>query len=337
MPNKLSTAIVGSLAVGLTMPLNTVAAQAIPAAPSTPSTGDGSQRSAGDTATAAPGVLDGVALRTSREAGQFHRPLDAGSYRYTSEYGARCIPVQGGSTYHHGQDMGAEEGSQIRAVADGTVVRASSGTRYTSGYVVLRHQVDGETVHSAYYHMWDATTHVQVGQQVSGGQTVGLVGNSGPSTAPHLHVEIWEGDWLTGESQDPTQWLAQRGVSLKGDAGQVQNISTPGSCGYFTAQDTPLRSGASSTAPVIDQLSAGTEMTSVPGDMVNGMVRVTVDGQSGWVRHPHVTPSRPAGTDSSESAAASPGDGSASGHHLGQYLPGTRGLVEELASLLGQS
>ncbi|WP_460690904.1 peptidoglycan DD-metalloendopeptidase family protein, partial [Nesterenkonia suensis] len=276
-------------------------------------------------ATGMVGALDGVDLTTNRSATDFRMPLASGSYRYSSEYGPRCIPIQGGSTNHLGQDLGASEGSPIYAVAQGTVVRTFSGNRYNSGYVVLQHQIDGKTFHSAYYHMWNANTHVRVGQTVNAGQTIALVGNSGPSTAPHLHLEIWEGAWLTGTSHNPTTWLAQRGVDLRGNAQRVLNLTTPSSCTYYTAQDTQLRAAASSGAQMIAQLPRGTEMTSVPGDMSNGMVRVQVNGRSGWVAHPHITPTQP-NVSAGDSGSTTGSDSGSSGSSVAGTYRTTTGL-----------
>ena len=304
MPKKLSTAIVGTLAVGLTLPMNAQLATAAPAAPAPVPPGPGT-----DVPAAGASALNGVDIQTTRSAGSFTLPLASGSYSYTSPYGPRCIPVQGASTYHLGQDLGASEGTPIQAVAEGTVVRTFSGNRYNAGYVVLQHRIDGQTYHSAYYHMWDATTHVRTGQTVSAGQTIALVGNSGPSTAPHLHLEIWEGAWLNGTSHDPATWLQGRGVDLQRGATQVLNITNPTSCTYYASADTPLRATASSSGAVITDLQRGTQLTADPGDMTNGMVRVRTGGLTGWVAHSAVTPVRPSGTGGTPVPVANQGTG----------------------------
>nr|WP_304653869.1 SH3 domain-containing protein [Nesterenkonia sp. DZ6] len=205
------------------------------------------------------------------------------------------MPTQGASTAHLGQDLGAADGSPIYSVAAGTVVRAFSGNRYNTGFVVVQHQINGRTFHSAYLHMWDAHTHVRVGQAVQAGQTISRVGSSGASTGPHLHLEIWEGAWMHGTSHNPTTWLAQRGVDLRASASFVMNITNPSACNYWTVNSTPLRATASSTGSVIMQLGAGATLTAAPGDTSNGMVRVNANGRIGWVAHSSLTPSRPAG------------------------------------------
>ncbi|HIX00199.1 MAG TPA: SH3 domain-containing protein, partial [Candidatus Nesterenkonia stercoripullorum] len=292
MSKKLSTAVVGTLAVGLTLPLSTTGAAASPIVPSTapqaPGVGVDAPSSTLNTGA-------GVDITSNRNATTFRLPLAAGSYSYTSPYGPRCMPIAGASTYHLGQDLGARDGSPIYSIADGTVVRTFSGNRYNAGYIVVQHRIDGRTFHSAYLHMWNANTHVRTGQNVTAGQTIGLVGNSGPSTAPHLHLEVWDGAWLSGKSLNPTTWLAGRGVSLSGNAHTVLNISNPTSCTYYTSTATQLRASASSSGRILQQLNRGTQVTAIPGEMRSGMVKVRVNGRTGWVAHGHVTPTRPAG------------------------------------------
>ncbi|WP_157075374.1 SH3 domain-containing protein, partial [Nesterenkonia jeotgali] len=298
MPKKLSSAVVGTLAVGLTMPLtaNAAAADTAPLnAMPLPATGvDAPAMNASGLST--------VDISATRNATQFRFPLAQRSYSYTSPYGPRCMPAPGASTWHLGQDLGAADGSPIYSVAEGTVVRTFNGNRYNAGYVVVRHLVGGKTFHSAYYHMWDANSHVRVGQSVQAGQTIARIGNSGPSTGPHLHLEIWEGAWINGTSHDPTTWLAQRGVNLRAGATTVLNISTPSSCDYYTSSSTALRSTASSSGAVITQLGAGTALKAAPGAISNSMLRVTANGRTGWVAHSAVTPNRPAGTVPASSA-----------------------------------
>ncbi|MBO0598076.1 M23 family metallopeptidase, partial [Nesterenkonia sp. E16_7] len=291
MPKKLSSAVVGGLAVGLTLPMTANAA----AADTAPMNVAPLPTAGVDAPATSLAGLSGVDISATRNATQFRYPIAQRAYSYTSPYGARCMPTQGASTSHLGQDLGAPDGTPIYSVADGTVVRTFTGNRYNAGYVVVQHRVDGKTFHSAYYHMWNANTHVRIGQTVNAGQTIGLVGSSGPSTGPHLHLEIWEGAWINGTSHNPTTWLAQRGVNLRSGATSVWNITTPSSCDYYTVTSTALRSTASSSGSVIMWLGAGAALTAAPGDTSNSMVRVNANGRTGWVAHSSLTPTRPAG------------------------------------------
>lgn len=87
-------------------------------------------------------------------------------------------------------DIAAPLGTPIRAAADGTILLARTGG-YNGGYgnyVILLSVIDGNTVETIYGHM--SKVLVSVGQTVSRGQTIGLVGKTGDATGYHLHVEV---------------------------------------------------------------------------------------------------------------------------------------------------
>jgi murein DD-endopeptidase MepM/ murein hydrolase activator NlpD len=85
---------------------------------------------------------------------------------------------------HSGVDLAAQEGTPVRAAADGVV--AQRGKDRTFGnFVLLRH---GGGYESYYGHLQDF--NVDKGDTVRIGATIGWVGNTGRSSAPHLHLEI---------------------------------------------------------------------------------------------------------------------------------------------------
>lgn len=220
-------------------------------------------------------------------------PLVPESYRYSSEYGARCIPVLWGSTNHLGQDMAASDGNSIRAIADGTVVFVKNPSGSGSGYLAIKHVIDGETVHSGYYHMWKASKHVYLGQKVKKGQKIAAVGSSGPSTAPHLHFEIWKGGFYgSGHTVNPVNYMKSKGVDLKADAYLVYKFNTPKSCNYYATSKTTLRAQPSATSKALKTVYQNNLMVSKPGTLINGFVPVTVNGVSGWVTRAVVNPSK---------------------------------------------
>jgi len=69
--------------------------------------------------------------------------------------------------------------------------------------VVVDHIINGQKVQSVYGHMLDNSFKVTVGEQVKVTQTLGLVGSTGESTGPHLHLEIH----INGVPVDPFAWL----------------------------------------------------------------------------------------------------------------------------------
>jgi murein DD-endopeptidase MepM/ murein hydrolase activator NlpD len=111
---------------------------------------------------------------------------------------------------HGGLDLAAEKGRVVWAAAKGYVVRAA----WTAGYgllVEVRH--NGELT-TRYSHL--SALLCQPGDEVAPGRPVGLVGNTGRSTGPHLHFEVWE----SGLARDPLKWLGDEYAShaTAGDA-----------------------------------------------------------------------------------------------------------------------
>lgn len=146
------------------------------------------------------------------ETGQVVFPLPAGSWTPTSPFGMRTDPVTGTHTLHTGSDYAAPAGTPILAAADGRVVFAGA---VSSGYghlILIRHSVNGRSVHSGYAHMYSAGIRVRVGHQVSAGQHIADVGTDGKSTGPHLHFEIRHGG-AYGTPTDATRWLADHGAA----------------------------------------------------------------------------------------------------------------------------
>ncbi|GAA5228970.1 SH3 domain-containing protein [Paeniglutamicibacter antarcticus] len=217
-------------------------------------------------------------------------PLEANTYRATSSKGPRCIPVRGGSTEHLGQDLGTDNGAPIFAAAAGKVIKTRQGTNAASGYILIQHNVDGVTYTGAYYHMWSATTHVKLGSMVKPGQQIAKVGNSGPSTAPHLHFELWRGGWYQGTAVDPVPFVKARGVDLYANATTVYPDVRPPSCTYWLAEGTALRTRAAETGPVLKQLGKGTKVVAPLAAGTNKHLKVSADGSTGWIKQSVVTP-----------------------------------------------
>lgn len=107
-------------------------------------------------------------------------PLDPPNI--TSWFGLRVL--NGVQQFHRGIDFGHPEGTPIKAISDG-VVLASEYHASWGNYVRIQHQ-NGYC--SLYAH--NAVNLVHVGEQVKQGDLIGLVGNTGNSFGPHLHLEI---------------------------------------------------------------------------------------------------------------------------------------------------
>jgi murein DD-endopeptidase MepM/ murein hydrolase activator NlpD len=108
--------------------------------------------------------------------------------RTASGWGYRIHPIYKVRKMHYGMDFTAPTGTPIYATGDGKVVevKGSKSSRVGYGLVVkVDHGYGFETVY-AHLNAFD----VRLGQEVKRGDIIGYVGNTGGSTAPHLHYEV---------------------------------------------------------------------------------------------------------------------------------------------------
>ena len=123
-------------------------------------------------------------------------PLD--DYELTSPFGSRNDPINAMTGIHEGLDMGAPIGTSVEATGDGQVVWAGWRDRY-GNLVEIDH---GNGLHTRYGHL--SKVMVTVGAKVSRGSVIGLVGETGRTTGPHLHYEVRMGDQAT----NPMKFIA---------------------------------------------------------------------------------------------------------------------------------
>jgi murein DD-endopeptidase MepM/ murein hydrolase activator NlpD len=121
----------------------------------------------------------------------------------SSGFGARHVTnCSFCSTFHEGLDFVPPVGTTIDSIAAGVVSQAGT-TGPFGNHVMVDHVIDGQKVQSLYAHMISGSIKVVVGQQVTVAQPLGLLGSTGNSTGPHLHLEIH----LDGTPVDPFAWL----------------------------------------------------------------------------------------------------------------------------------
>ena len=113
--------------------------------------------------------------------------------RLTSYFGRRNLGL-GTSTFHRGLDIAAPTGSTIVAARSGTVTFAGWSTQGYGNLVKIRHAGGAQT-----WYAHASRLLVRVGQSVSQGEPIALVGSTGISTGPHLHLEIH----VAGRAIDP--------------------------------------------------------------------------------------------------------------------------------------
>ncbi|MGC4989882.1 peptidoglycan DD-metalloendopeptidase family protein [Nocardia salmonicida] len=180
-------------------------------------------------------------------------PMAPGTYTLTSGFGMRW------GTQHQGQDFAAVPKAPIYAVADGVVARVGAASGFGI-WVVIDHNIDGETVSSVYGHMFADDVRVEQGATVHIGQPIATVGYNG-ETVPagpdgaHLHLEIWTGGgrFGGGTAIDPMPWLSNGATPT----------SPPGSTGAA-----PPPTQTSGESGVIEAgTAAGTELSEIPASI----------------------------------------------------------------------
>ena len=135
--------------------------------------------------------------QTRSEVRAYIFPLEDTSVEVTNPYGWQEHPVTKQKSLHSGVDLAADYGTNVLAVADGTVLDCSYDTAY--GYILTLAHKDG--VQTFYAHMQELLANP--GDEVKQGQIIGLVGSSGWATCPHLHLGVL----IDGEAVDPLEAL----------------------------------------------------------------------------------------------------------------------------------
>ena len=107
----------------------------------------------------------------------------------SSGFGLRYHPIHKVRKMHTGIDFGARVGTPIYATGGGKVVEVKTSLSGYGKQVIIDH---GFGYRTRYAHLQEF--NVKQGQQVERGQNIGFVGNTGTSTAPHLHYEIFRED-----------------------------------------------------------------------------------------------------------------------------------------------
>ena len=111
----------------------------------------------------------------------------------TTPFGAVRRLDGDGVSRHTGWDQNLPIGTPVRALAAGAVAFAGS-LDIRGNYALIDH---GLGIYSGYAHF--SQLHVETGQRIGAGQIIGLSGNTGRSSAPHLHWEITiRGRWVDG-------------------------------------------------------------------------------------------------------------------------------------------
>ena len=110
---------------------------------------------------------------------------DPKKYRFTSQFGYRRDPFTGRSKRHTGVDFAMKPGNPIYSTGDGVVESVKFELFGYGNQVVIDHGFGYKT---RYAHL--KSVGVAEGMKVKRGECIGLSGNSGRSSGPHLHYEV---------------------------------------------------------------------------------------------------------------------------------------------------
>ena len=183
------------------------------------------------------GAMCGVAAISSD--GRFANPLVG---KISSPFGPRPNPFGPGVLppgftseehliFHYGVDIaGVPEGTPFHAAASGVVIEIGDSANGNP----IKIDSGGGYIWT-YLHAADGTTVVKVGQQVSAGDPLAGVGQTGAAKGVHLHLQLR----ANGEIIDPAPYLAEHGVTVG------QGASAPAQ----SAQKVSAASGAATSAP----------------------------------------------------------------------------------------
>jgi murein DD-endopeptidase MepM/ murein hydrolase activator NlpD len=115
----------------------------------------------------------------------------------STTFGNRIDPFTGQWDFHSGIDISTPMGTKVLAPADGVVVSTGNKGGYGNA-ITINH---GYGIVTQYGHL--ESFSVRPGARVKRGDTIGFVGNTGRSTGPHLHYEVWVRD----QAQNPIHFI----------------------------------------------------------------------------------------------------------------------------------
>ena len=114
---------------------------------------------------------------------KFIYPIE--KYIITGVYGSQRILNGKPRRPHYGVDFHAPEGTEVKAMMDGTVTLVEKDMYFTGGTIIFDH---GHGISTLFMHMKDI--NVIKGQKVKQGQVVGTLGKTGRATGPHLDIRL---------------------------------------------------------------------------------------------------------------------------------------------------
>lgn len=127
------------------------------------------------------------------------------NYKITGDFGEK----RSNST-HAGTDYAMKYVPLNSLGVDGEVTLARYGSATAGNWVIIKQTIGGQRYDFVYMHL--SEINVKVGEKVKGGQKIGVTGNTGDSSGPHLHLELWIGERRASGSRaiDPHKFLQEK-------------------------------------------------------------------------------------------------------------------------------
>ncbi|MFQ5750819.1 MAG: M23 family metallopeptidase [bacterium] len=147
------------------------------------------------------GVIEDKFLQTQTEIEHIPSIRPVQGARITDKFGIRKDPFVERVKHHNGIDLTARYGTKVYAAASGVVEFTRMRYRLNKGYgrvIIINHGYGYKTL---YGHL--SKIFVKRGQKVKRWDNIGLSGNTGRATGPHLHYEVWR----NGRPQNPEQFI----------------------------------------------------------------------------------------------------------------------------------
>ncbi len=146
-------------------------------------------------------IIEDKFIQNKKEIKRFPsiRPVEGG--RVTDGFGNRRDPFIERVKHHNGLDLSARYGTKVFAAASGVVEFTRTRYRLNTGYgkvVIINHDNGYKTL---YGHLANIT--VKPGQKVERWDVLGLSGDTGRATGPHLHYEVW----YNGKPENPENYI----------------------------------------------------------------------------------------------------------------------------------
>lgn len=196
-------------------------------------------------------------------------------YKVTSKFGE-----QRGSQFHNGIDYGMPTGTPVVTPVSGKIEINKDNPGGYGNYIGLR---DNNKMLHIFGHLSDRSK-VKKGQTVSAGDVVGLSGNTGASTGPHLHYEVTNTLGAGRKAQDPNQYLAaisQSAKSAESLDNKDNNVSTSGVGGPSVSLDKIETSSNSKVEELLSKIVNLLTISNINTSLIQNVLNVLTSISNG--------------------------------------------------------